>query len=49
MNYVGIDHNRQYSHITLMVEKGNVLRSRKVVNSRSEVEEFLEGVKGFWG
>jgi len=28
-----------------MDEKGNVVRSRKVTNLRSEVEEFLEGVK----
>jgi transposase len=45
MNYVGIDHHRQYSHMTLMDEQGNIVRSRKVSNLRSEVEEFLEGVK----
>jgi transposase len=45
MNYVGIDHHRQYSHMTLMDEQGNVVRSRKVGNLRSEMEEFLEGVK----
>jgi predicted NBD/HSP70 family sugar kinase len=45
MNYVGIDHHRQYSHMTLMDEQGNIVRSRKVSNLRSEVKEFLEGVK----
>ena len=27
MNYLGIDHHRQYSHLTLMDEKGDILRS----------------------
>jgi transposase len=45
MNYVGIDHHRQYSHMTLMDEQGNIVRSRKVSNLRSEVEEFLDGVE----
>jgi hypothetical protein len=40
MNHVGIDHHRQYSHMTLTDEKGNVLRSGKVVNNRSELEAF---------
>jgi len=30
MNYMGIDHNRQYSHITLMDENGEVLKSGRV-------------------
>ena len=45
MNYLGIDHHRQYSHLTLMDEKGNILQSGNVINSRSELEAFLEGVK----
>ena len=31
--------------MTLMDESGNVLRSRTMTHLRSEVEEFLEGVK----
>ncbi len=27
MDYMGIDHHKQYSHITLMDEKGKKLRS----------------------
>jgi len=27
MNYVGIDHHRQYSHITWLDEKGEVVKS----------------------
>lgn len=43
MNYIGIDHHKQYSHMTLMDEDGKVLKAGKVWNSRSEVEEFLKG------
>jgi transposase len=43
MNYVGIDHHRQYSHMTLMDQKGQVLRSGRVPNLRFEIERFLEG------
>ena len=28
MNYVGIDHHRQYSHITWLDENGEVVRQR---------------------
>ena len=43
MNYVGIDHHRQYSHMTLMDQEGQVLRSGRVPNLRAEIEKFLEG------
>ena len=43
MNYVGIDHHRQYSHMTMMDQEGQVLRTARVPNLRSEVEKFLEG------
>jgi transposase len=42
MNYVGIDHHRQYSHLTMMDQEGQVLRSGRVPNLRSEIERFLE-------
>jgi len=44
MNYAGIDHHRQYSHITLLDEKGEVVRAGRVVNLRREVERFLQGI-----
>jgi transposase len=44
MNYMGIDHHRQYSYITLMDERGEVIRSGKVANLGGEVEKFLEGI-----
>jgi hypothetical protein len=43
MNYVEIDHHRQYSHLTLMDQEGQVLRSGRVPNLRAEIEKFLEG------
>ena len=43
MNYMGIDHHKQYSHITLMDETGGVLRRGKVANYRIELEKFLTG------
>jgi len=43
MNYMGIDHHKQYSHITLMDEKGKKLKSGRVANYCSEVERLLDG------
>ena len=43
MNYVGIDHHRQYSHMTMMDQEGQVLRTGRVPNLQSEIEKFLEG------
>jgi len=45
MNYVGIDHHRQYSHITWLDEKGGVVKSGRVANRRRELEGFLEGAR----
>jgi len=43
MNYAGIDHHRQYSHITLLDEKGEVVKSGRVANLRRELEGFFRG------
>ena len=45
MNYMGIDHHKQYSYITLLDEKGEKLNSRRVANLRSELENFLSGIE----
>jgi len=45
MNYMGIDHHKQYSHITLLDERGEVLKSGRVANLRRELEDFLYGIK----
>lgn len=44
MNYIGIDHHKQYSHMTVMDQKGKVVKTGKVGNFRCEVEGFLEGL-----
>jgi transposase len=45
MNYMGIDHHKQYSHITLLDEKGEKLKSGRVGDLRSELEKFLYGIE----
>jgi hypothetical protein len=45
MNYVGIDHHRQYSHMTVMDQKGQVLRSGRVPNLQNEIEKFFQSFK----
>jgi transposase len=45
MNYMGIDHHKQYSHITLLDESGDALKSGRVTNLRRELENFLCGVE----
>jgi transposase len=41
---MGIDHHKQYSHITVLDEKGEVIKTEKVWNSGREVREFLSGL-----
>lgn len=45
MNYVGIDNHSQYSHITLLDEKGEVVKSGRVANLRRELERFFQEAK----
>jgi transposase len=44
MHYIGIDHHRQYPHITLIDEKGEKLKYGRVGNLRSELDNFLSGI-----
>lgn len=43
MKYMGVDHHKQYSHMTLVDKKGHELKSGNVWNTRRDVESFLEG------
>lgn len=43
MKYIGIDHHKQYSHMTLVDETGKELRSGNVWNTCRDVESFLDG------
>lgn len=45
MNYMGIDHHKQYSHITLLAEKGEKLKFGRVANLRSELDNYLLGIE----
>jgi len=46
MNYVGIGHHRQYSQVTVIDQRGQVLRSGRVPNLQSEMGRFLAGLEG---
>ena len=45
MHYIGIDHHRQYVHITLPDVKGEKLKYGRVANLRSKLDNFLLGIK----
>ena len=45
MNFMGIDQHKQSSHITLMDDVGEVIKSGKVANYRTELEKYLAGIK----
>jgi transposase len=44
MHYMGIDHHKQFSFITVLNEGGEVVRSRRAGNMSSELERFLTGI-----
>jgi transposase len=46
MYYMGIDHHKQSSHLTILDEQGDVIKEGPVVNRRVELESFLEGFPG---
>jgi hypothetical protein len=43
MNYVGIDHHRQYSHLTLVDQEGQVLRSGRIPNIQADLLKDTRG------
>jgi transposase len=46
MYYMGIDHHKQYSHITVLDETGEVIKAERVGNTRKEVKVFLHDLDG---
>ncbi len=46
MHYMGIDHHKQYSHITVLNERGEVIKADWLGNTSKEVELFLHGLDG---
>jgi len=46
MKYIGIDHHKQYSVVTVMDEKGTLLHKGRFPMKRAAIKEYLEKVKG---
>jgi len=44
MNYLSVDYHKKYSHITVMDEKGEVLREGRIGNSVESVSKVFEGL-----
>lgn len=44
MYFIGIDQHKQYSHMTVLDEEGNEIKTGRVANLREEIEKFLEGI-----
>jgi transposase len=44
MYFIGIDQHKQYSHMTVLNEKGQEIRAGRVANMQGEIERFLEGI-----
>ncbi len=47
MYFIGVDHHKQVSVMTVLDEDGRELRTERVVNLRRNVERFLEGYRPF--
>ena len=45
MVYIGIDHHKQYSHLTILDEDGSTLKTGRILNRREDVISFLVGIK----
>jgi transposase len=43
MYYMGIDHHKQSSHLTILDEQGDTIKQGHVANKRVELESFLDG------
>jgi transposase len=42
---MGVDNHKQRSHLTIMEEDGTIVKAGPVLNSRSEIREFIRGLK----
>jgi len=43
MRFIGIDHHKRYSHLTVLDEEGNTVKTGVVPNRSQDVMDFLEG------
>jgi transposase len=44
MYYMGVDNHKQRSHLTIMEEDGTIVKAGPVLNSRSDIEQFIRGL-----
>ena len=45
MYYMGVDHHKQYSHMTILDKEGAVLKEGIVNNDQEDIREFLLGME----
>ena len=45
MYYMGIDHHKQSSHLTVLDQDGQIIKSGAVRNRRLDIEEFIQDVR----
>jgi len=43
--YIGFDHHKNFSYVTVMDEKGQVLKQQKIVNDKSTLSQFMDQLK----
>jgi len=41
MIYVGFDHHKNFSYVTIMDEKGQILKQQKIANDKSTLSQFM--------
>lgn len=46
MYYLGVDFHKNYSHLALMDEKGEILKQGKIGNGKGSVADFIKPYKG---
>ncbi|MCM8826887.1 MAG: IS110 family transposase [Candidatus Omnitrophica bacterium] len=45
MRYIGVDYHRRFSQMTMMDEKGRIIKEAKVSNTQGALKKFLDGCK----
>lgn len=43
MRFIGVDHHKRFSHLTVLDEEGNTVKAGVVPNRSRDVADFLEG------
>ena len=47
MYFIGVDHHKQASQLTVLAEDGRELKTGRVFNLRQELDRFLKGYHPF--